>query len=216
MRRRSGASVSIGVASGETPVKEGPIMKRLTILAIAALLLVSVACLFGASAATAATSPDVVYIWPWTGEVYLPDTGEILAAVPKGATVRVGFFWFEPGYGSLVSIPNMLLYSFTLGGPGGVVADIDTVEGSTGWGPIEPSIPEYGMFPFNLSIGAGVYWREWSIEVGVLPRGAYALHFNELIRNTVVDLSLAYEGQTTPTKLTPDMSGVYDTTFKVK
>jgi hypothetical protein len=191
-------------------------MKRLVILALAALLLVSVAGLVGSSAAKAATSPDVVYIWPWTGEVYLPDTGAFLPAVPKDCPVRVGFFWVEPGYGSLVSIPNMLLYSFTLSGPGGMVADIDTAEGRMAWGPVTPWPPEYPSPPFNPSIGAGLYYREWSVDLGILPKGTYALHFSELIRNTIVDLSWWYDGQFKPSKYTPDMSGVYDTTFKVK
>lgn len=189
---------------------------------LAVLLLVGAVCLLAvlAPAASAQTTSGGVWIWPWDGTPYDPNTGEAYDHVPLGTEVTLGFGWMTAGYGNMLRMPIAYQLALTLYGPASAddpLVSFDNAGGRAYWGEIFQPPAEWGVVPFNPRSKLKIYMRQWGVPLGALPAGIYTYHFTETYRNSVVDPSTAVlvpGGQFRPIKV-PRGVAEYDATFVV-
>lgn len=188
----------------------------------AVLLLVAAVCVLAvlAPAASAQTTSEGIWIWPWDGTPYDPNTGEAYDHVPLGSEVTLGFGWLTAGYGNMLRIPIAYQFALALYGPGSAVeprVSFGNAGGRAYWGEIFTPPAEWGVLPFNPRSKLKIYLRQWGVPLGVLPAGTYSFRFTETVHNSLVDPSTAVlvpGGQFRPVKV-PRGVATFDATFVV-
>jgi hypothetical protein len=172
----------------------------------ALVLLLAAICAFAvlAPAASAQTTSSGVWIWPWDGTPYDPNTGEAYSEVPSGSEVTLGFGWLTAGYGNILRMPIAYQFALTLFGPTSAQQPIlafDYAGGRAYWGEVFSPPADWGVMPFNPRSKLKLYLRQWGVPLGVLPAGTYTYDFTETYHNSIVDPSTALElpsGQVRP------------------